>query len=139
MIKDKEFTNSSNHSNLSNHAKIMLSKKSCRKVWWFQFYFLLLPPTSVNCLYGERRKCSMFRLSLFMEKRSFALFLTHRNLDNFKHSQGIATMDAHASSLYQAILLRTLLVCLFQGVPVSRIRIIVYTRFCVGSALPVQL
>ena len=81
----------------------------------------------------------MFQLSLFMEKRSFALFLTHRNLDNFKHSQDIATMDAHASSLYQAILLRTLLLCLFQGVPVSRIRIIVYTRFCVGSALPVQL
>ena len=117
----------------------MLSKKSCRKVWWFQFYFLLLPPTSVNCNYGERRKCSMFRLSLFMEKRSFALFLTDRNLENFNHSRNLATMDAHASSLYQAILLRTLLVCLFQGVPMSRIRIIVYTRFCVGSALPVQL
>ena len=136
MTKDKEFTN---HSSLSNHAKIMLSKKNCRKVWWFQFYFLLLPPTFVNCLYGERRKCSMFRLSLFMEKHSFALFLTDRNLENFNHSRNLATMDAHASSLYQAILLRTLLVCLFQGVPMSRIRIIVYTRFCVGSALPVQL
>ena len=74
-----------------------------------------------------------------MEKRSFALFLTDRNLENFNHSRNLATMDAHASSLYQAILLRTLLVCLFQGVPMSRIRIIVYTRFCVGSALPVQL
>ena len=48
-------------------------------------------------------------------------------------------MDAHASSLYQAILLRTRFVCLFQGVPMSRTRVIVYTRFCVGSALPVQL
>ena len=117
----------------------MLIKKSYRKVWWFQFYFLLLPPTSVNCLYGERRKCSMFRLSLFMEKRSFALFLTHRNLDNFKHSQDIATMDAHASSLYQAILLRTLLVCLYSRCAYESYKDIVYTRFCVGSALPVQL
>ena len=117
----------------------MLSKKKLPKSLAVSILFLTFAPTSVNCLYGERRKCSMFRLSLFMEKRSFALFLTHRNLDNFKHSQDIATMDAHASSLYQAILLRTLLVCLFQGVPMSRIRIIVYTRFCVGSALPVQL
>ena len=37
-------------------------------------------------------------------------------------------MDAHASSLYQTILLRTRFVCLFQGVPMSRIRMIVYTR-----------
>ena len=108
----------------------MLSKKSCRKVWWFQFYFLLLPPTSVNCLYGERRKCSMFRLSLFMEKRSFALFLTDRNLENFNHSRNLATMDAHASSLYQAILLRTLLVCLF-----SRYVYESYKDYCIYSLL----
>ena len=43
-------------------------------------------------------------LSLFMEKRlSCALFLTIRNLENFKHSQDIATIDAHVVFIHDSM------------------------------------
>ena len=108
----------------------MLSKKKLPKSLAVSILFLTFAPDFRELPYGEHRKCSVFRLSLFMEKRSFALFLTHRNLDNFKHSQDIATMDAHASSLYQAILLRTLLVCLY-----SRCACESYKDYCIYSLL----
>ena len=61
------------------------------------FLFLKFAPDFRPSLQGEHRKCSVFRGLLFMGKRSFALFLTDRNLENFNHSQNIATMDAHVA------------------------------------------
>ena len=83
---------------VSNYGKWCLKSKSSRKVWQFHFYFLLLSPTYASrpTRLGFWADSVWLRICLYLWKSVYhALFLTSRNLENFKQCQSIAAIDAH--------------------------------------------
>ena len=74
------------------------NKESCINIWQFHFFFLLLPRHLQVAQLAWASEPIVFGsafVSIYGKASSCALFLTIRNLENFKHSQDIATIDAH--------------------------------------------
>ena len=80
--------------------------KSCRKVWQFHFYFLLLSrhlQVAQLVWASEPIEFGSAFVSIYGKASSYAMFLMLWNLENFCFSQYLATVDAHVVFIHDSM------------------------------------
>ena len=117
--------------------KINAEEKKLPKNLVVSFLFLTFAPDFRQSPYGEHRKCSVFRLSLFMEKRLSRFVSDPSKSGKFQSQSGLSNDRCSCKQFIIAIFH-----CMWYALLYKACRCLcwyLYKLTGVGSALPVQL